>query len=526
MTFVRTNILNPYRREILSTDSYPTLIDFLQDKYPKGFDCPVDISVNAFVIKVDDYDVALNNRDVVVLLDRSALPALFVGGSWFLTALANLAISVTLSYVANKLFAPDSPEDRVQPSTVYTVNSGQNSARYGSPVPVIYGKVRMYPSMIAQPYYKFIDNVEYLYHVLCVSQGNCTTDTILIGDDDITNAGDIEWKILYQDSFYNIPLNGFGVHITKTLVSPSNMEIIDDISVESERYTIRADASSVEFDYMYPQGLYYTKSDGEYVITSSAFIVRVYNTLGSLIHSETITDSSSSPEAIQKTISIDLSSYSENVTISFQRTLFYNHSRDIHGLYIKRVKEIYPNENFTNLYGDITVLVCKIKATNSVSAAGQVRVNGYFERTDVGNTIKEVLTDIYTNTKYGAGLNEDDLVFPDTLETVDCVYESNMTIFDAMRKPAIAQKYSLFLAGMDVILKKDTINTVSTAMYNEMNILRNTLKVNYLFKEQYSDYDGYESTYIDGNGWIPRTKLYPPTSIRPKKVDLFGVVEW
>ena len=75
----------------------------------------------------------------------------------------------------------------------------------------------MYPSMIVQPYYRFDDNIEYLYHVLCVGQGTCTTDEVLIGDDAITTAGDFDWKLLNQNKFYNIPLNAYGYHVTKTL---------------------------------------------------------------------------------------------------------------------------------------------------------------------------------------------------------------------------------------------------------------------------------------------------------------------
>jgi len=43
MIFVSTDILNPYKREIVSQDSYKTIIDFLQDKYPNGFKRPTDV---------------------------------------------------------------------------------------------------------------------------------------------------------------------------------------------------------------------------------------------------------------------------------------------------------------------------------------------------------------------------------------------------------------------------------------------------------------------------------------------------
>ena len=529
MIFISTDILNPYKREIISEDSYKTLIKFLIDKYPSGFEKPTDISVNGKEIAIDDYDIELNENDVIVLLDRTALPVGLIGG-WFITALANLAISVTLSYVANKLFAPDAPQSQGSPSPVYSINNAQNSVRFGSPVPIIYGKVRMYPSMIVQPLYRFENDIEYLYHVLCVGQGTNTTDNVLIGEDTISSSGDLEWKLLYKSDFYNIPLNGLGYHVTNTLTTPSNMKLINDTSNpeagESELYIISKDASAIEFDYMLPNGLWWINGDGDASRGAVSLTYRVYSSQSVLLETNEIDFYEYSLDPIQRTVTIDTSAYDDNLFISFERTYGQNDTRHNNDLYIKRVKEIFPNEDFTNLYGDITLLVCKIKATNAVSSSGQVKVNGYFERTDVGNLMHEVLTDIYTNTSYGGGLSADDLDFPVTTETVNCCYDSSMTLFDAMRRPALAQGYSVFLAGMDVILKKDEANIITSGMYNENNIIRNSLKVQYLFKEEYPDYDGFEVQYIDGEGFIPVTYKYPDTSLRPQAVDLFGVVDY
>ena len=527
MIFISTDILNPYKREIVSQDSYKTLIDFLQDKYHNGFKRPTDVSINGIEIAIDDYDSALGDDDIVVLLDRAALPVGLIGG-WFITALANLAISVTLSYVANKLFAPDAPSEQLAPSSVYNINNAQNTARFGSPIPIIYGKVRMFPSMIVQPYYKFEDDIEYLYHLLCVGQGSNTVDEIFIGSDSITSTGDLDWKLLYQDSFYNIPVNGYGVHITKTLTNPSLMEIeVGD--GESEKYTVSRDAEFIEFDYMYPNGLIYYESDGEDTSAKTSFIMKLYTfncTSYSLVESETFYKNVRSIDAIQITHRIDVSEYDQDVYISFEKTLNKASSFYITNTVIKRVKAIYPNEDFTSRYGDITLIAVKIKATDAVSAVGQVKVNGYFERTDVGNTMSEVLTDLYTNTNYGGGLSSSDLDFQATEETVNCAYETNTTIFDAMRRPALAQGYSLYLAGMDIILKKDGANNITSAMYNEMNILRGSFKSQYLFKEEHPAHDGFKCNYIDGCGWIQRSETYPSTSTRPQVVDLFGVVDY
>ncbi len=531
MIFIATDILNPYKREILSQDHYETLIDFLVEKFPDGFERPTDISVNGHEVALADYDIKLKEDDVIVLLDRAALPVGLIGG-WFITALANLAISVTLSYVANKLFAPDAPSEQAAPSSVYALNSAQNAARYGSPIPIIYGMVRMFPSMIVQPYYRFDDDIEYLYHVLCVGQGKNQTAQILIGDDDITNEDDLEWKLLYQDDFYNIPLRAYGIHLNKTLSNPSNIEIggaSDGVQGdETEKYRISSSASKVEFDYMFPNGLFWN-NDGSLEAAHASFEFRIYTLSGTTyteVFKETISVFEKSIDAIQRTYTKDISAYTQDVYVSFKRTIQSSDIRVTQDLYVKRVKEIYPNEDFTQRYGDITLLAVKIKATNAVSSAGQLKVNGYFRRHGVGNTISEVLTDLYTNTQYGGGLSADDLSFPATTETVNCAYDESITLFDAMRKIAMSQGYSLYLAGMDVILKKDGANAITSGMYNEMNILRNSFKAQYLFKEEFPAYDGFECIYIDGCSWKTKSAKYPSTSSRPKRVDLFGVVDY
>lgn len=523
MVFISTDVLTPYNREIVSTDSYPTLIDFLQDMYPNGFERPTDISINTKTLEVNNYDTALKEDDIIVLLERAALPAALFGGSLFLTALANLTISVTLSYVVNKLFAPDAADTgSSQPSSVYNLNSAQNMARYGAPIPIIYGTVRMYPAMIVQPYYKFENNIEYLYHVLCVGQGTNTTDNIQIAEDDITTPGDLQWKLLYQDSFYNIPRNAYGIHITRTLSSPSNLELKE--GEFTEEYTIKQGTANAEFDYHYPNGIYATRAEGGYNWAATAFSYYIKTLAGVTLFEGRVTNAGMSKDPIQATVNKFVGNWTqtEAVTISFYTDVTLDDPGYSETGYIKRVKEIYPNKDFTQAYGDITLLVCKIKATNAVSSIGQVKVNGYFTREDVGNSMEEVLTDIYTNTTYGGALNASDLNFPVTGACVNAAYDSNQTIFDAMRKPALAQGFSLFLAGQDVILKKDGVNNITTGLYNEMNIIRNSLKVQYLFKEEYPSYDGFETTYLDST-WTQQTELYPSWSVRPQKVDLFGV---
>ena len=66
MTFVKTKVLNPLDREILSTDKYSSLIEFLTEKYPNGFIIPTDIYIQNIKIEVAQYDIKLKENDIII----------------------------------------------------------------------------------------------------------------------------------------------------------------------------------------------------------------------------------------------------------------------------------------------------------------------------------------------------------------------------------------------------------------------------------------------------------------------------
>ncbi len=522
MIFMKTNILNPYEGEVLSKKKYARLIDFLQEVYPEGFERPTDISVNTQIIPVEDYDIALGENDIVVLLDRTALPAAVFGGSWLLAALANLAISVAASWAINKLFAPETPQDLAAGSNVYSLNNQQNSARLGMPIPVTYGKVRTYPSYIEQPYYRNNWNTEYLYLLLCVGQGRYSIDKLMIDNIDVTHSADVTYRLLNKEHFHNIYAycgdTNYNVR-NNTLSTPNNMDLKNGVT--TDYYEITSGVNRLEFDYTYPNGYFNVGDDGAYYDATLRFTIYFYDANKNyLSHYETVVTGQT------RTVYRYTKEY--NIWSAYKYFRIVNNTgagvwndKSASTILFTRVKEKYPTPNSTN-YGDITLLYVRMKATNAISAIGQQKVNGYFTRTDVANDMRSVLTDIYTNTEYGGRLSAADLNFPWAAERINGAFDQNLTVFDAMRSVSKSQGYSVFLAGMDVILKKDGVNNVTSGLYNETNILKDSLKVQYVFKEENTSTDGYECSYRDEE-WGLQVKTYPSTSLTPSKTDLFGL---
>ena len=106
------------------------------------------------------------------------------------------------------------------------------------------------------------------------------------------------------------------------------------------------------------------------------------------------------------------------------------------------------------------LLWVRAKATNGISQAGQSKVNGFFTRLDKSNKLKDVITDIYTNPTYSAGLKGSDLLLPTMIEDVNGVYETKGTIYDALDRTCKSQKYSIFPVGQNVVAKEDAVNNM------------------------------------------------------------------
>ncbi len=538
----------------------------------------------------------------MVLLERPALPIGLIGG-WFITALANIAISVAASWVMGKLFEPEAPEDiagRKSPSSVYNLNNSQNQARLGEPIPVIYGTVRLYPSYIAQPYFKYIDNDEYLYHLMCVGQGKIVGLDLMIGDQVIENGNDVYSKIFWNENFSDI--EGYVGdtnynQLTNTLVNPSRLEMggfwaddvdmtfsgsnitvqqeldIEDGSIitidenigggttpantgdhtvisssissgtttivtgsiltnetlscliymswESEFFEVNLDAKYVETDYSYPNGLYNSSTNGDFVTYDDSFAIRTYDENKVLLVPYVASISGTSNNPIRKTVKLHVLGGGVKY-VTYHRTYGKaTNSQMNNTVYIDRVKELFEQPDLSGA-GDITLMWVRVKATNAISSMGQQKINGHYMRNDLANDMNTVLTDIYTNTNYGGRLNANDLDFPVTTETVNGAFDSSMTVFDAMKSVSKSQKYTVFLAGMDLVLKKDGTNDITSGLYNETNIIRGSLSIQYIFEELDKSTDSYECSYRDED-WNLLTKTYPSGGVYPSRVDLFGV---
>lgn len=131
---------------------------------------------------------------------------LFSAGSSLAFALSNATLGSIigggLSILANALIpAPKPPTSQMSsalssPSPTYTLNAQGNQARLGSPIPVIYGRHKIYPDFGAQPYTEFAGNEQYVYQLFCIGQGEYDIESINIEDTPISSFDEINYEIV------------------------------------------------------------------------------------------------------------------------------------------------------------------------------------------------------------------------------------------------------------------------------------------------------------------------------------------
>jgi len=723
MRFYECELLNQ-SSAIERNENHDKLIDYLLKYHPNGFDKKHTIQINQKPIDVENYDITLNKDDVITIVTHQGVTAAAIGtSSVIFNYLAAAVVNYAISYAIGQIFKPNMPNglsptlsrrSKNQASSIYSINAQQNEAKIGEVIPIIYGRVRTYPALIAPPYYRYENNEEYLYQLMCIGQGTYDIDQVLLSDtpseniqsdffryekieySDFNSVGGLESKVndsnyhqlvkalpdvenleirgtpenknmvLRFDStdnritFYpyadgtrpdtsslvigsNITIGGTNsndgdytvsqaplqdangndyVLVTESLVTePTDTKVFNwdfftnysevtsssslIISIDtgqfidfqslklgigsvftisgqtansgvefqsisetnetkvypslSSNYSINSgtttftykakayqatfetsyggyplakdfaeslEMSYVEVDYILPNGLYNTDSSGNFIDRTVEILVKFSFDQFPASGTKAITVTARDNSPIRGTFVVDLSTADVRVTKPVfikRKTPEPADNTSMDKFYVKSIKKIYKPIDNTEI-GDITLLWCKIRASNAISSISQFAINAWVNRNDVANDVKSVLTDIYTNDTYGARLPESDLDLIDTTETINGAFDDKLTVFDALKTAAKSQRYSIYPSGAEMKIKYDGVKPVRTAIYNETNIIKDSLKIAYLFEEE-SVTDSVKIIYRDSTDFKEVFAQYPTDGTYPEVIELWGCTD-
>ena len=155
----------------------------------------------------------------------------------------------------------DKQLEAVKSSKVYSLNPRNQKADFGDPVSVIYGKMRIYPPFIAQPYSQYENNKQILYQIFSIGSGDLVNKI----DDNSIKYGDTLVES-YRASFYKAyeTFNPFRTNVAYTK-GLENKEIMDEYNetpyILNNREGRERRLEKIELDFVFPKGWYARASE-------------------------------------------------------------------------------------------------------------------------------------------------------------------------------------------------------------------------------------------------------------------------
>ena len=143
-------------------------------------------------------------------------------------------------------------------SPTYSLQAQGNQARLGNPIPVIYGRHLIYPDFASQPYYKYINNEQYVYQLHCLGQGEYNVEQIRIEDTPISSFEEITYQI--------IPPGGKNTLFEEDVVTSNEVagqELLKDtICGPFVLNPTESVINKIEIDVAFQRGCYYANDNG------------------------------------------------------------------------------------------------------------------------------------------------------------------------------------------------------------------------------------------------------------------------
>lgn len=208
---------------------------------------------------------------------------------------------------------------------------------------------------------------------------------------------------------------------------------------------------------------------------------------------------------------------------------------DQSAMYWKGLKSVLGNTFGGEVYGNTTLVMMRIKATEGLATDAIDRIaidctrvlNGVATRSPI-----EAFVDVLTNQRYGGRLPMSALdgVTLDALsaewgdgQSFDAVFDTSTTVWEAASATTRIQHAAPALLGSVVTLIQDRDHTTADMEFSEEmnNIKDGSVSLTYMFAT-YDEPDGVEVAYRNQSDGSQRYVVYPPTAVDPEQIDLKG----
>jgi len=515
------------------------------------------------------------------------------------TALVTAGITLGGMALINTVLPPAKPTSPQQAtalaaaSPTYSLQAQGNTARLEAAIPEHFGRMLAYPDYAAMPYAEYSGNEQYLYQLLCIGRGHYDIEAIRIEDTNIANFDDVTYEVIGPGQSVNLfPAN--------VITSPElgGQDLVDTSYIGP--FTVNPAGTTVNYvglDFVMPRGLYYANNDGslgEKNVQVQVELRRIDDVGNVLVDWQVVTDGTQygawsdwsvyGQDVAMPPDTASAQYRSETLNNEFISTIVYVCTRTVTtgavfsaasttaqrlslrfgvaaGRYECRVQRLDTKDTSTRaghdavwaglrgyvndarLYGDVTLLAVRMRASSQLSGQASRKINVIATRllptyTGSGWTGLQPTRSIAWALAYIAksvGLTDAQIDLS-ALRTLDATWSARSDYFDARfdqflsfweaaTKTAQAGRAKVYLQGGVLRIARDQAATIPVAMFGMRNILKNSFSVEYLMPTD-DTADDVRVSYFDNVRWKPATvtaKLPASTSAKPSKIDLFGV---
>ena len=583
------NPLAPHTREIHPLAAGTPVIDWLQAEAPYGFGMPVKFYVNGVEKPLDDLDYAVAHDDVAVIALMPGDPGT-ISLSAFLIQLAIGAILAGASIALNYFFQPSEksgPKGDIV--SVYDVSTDQNAAKIGDAIPVVYGTVITTPDYAAQPYafYQWsqanfqqaYNGIQYLDMLLCIGQGNIDVSAVYLGDtmSNTPDVGVVTWRA-FKPAEHGRTMGvvsaamGGGFH-ENVISSPevSNQEFVKQNDAAGFFATCKPGqkGSNFQIDIVFPGGqtnptdggnirgrtteftVYWYELDDNDNIISGTSLRRVKATTENstvatgpnLTNITTTSNSERNKTQIGAPIRRSYMfspGYSARWAVKIIRNTDAPDATNGTDRFIWAGLKLYADYPVAagSAYGNVTLLACRVKASQGLGTEAAVRLrvkatrrlvqpNGSSEAATTNPA--DAFADVYTNATYGANRPraELDVAALQSLRSKWSGYEFNnvfrdrITVWEALRTITTPFAAEPLPVGPVMSAVQDGVKSTRSMLFTDANIVAGSMTISYSFDEEDAT-DGVEIEYLDPKDFRPVYTRFPTNSLRPDQYALPG----
>lgn len=299
----------------------------------------------------------------------------------FAGSMASAGIMMGGAMLISAVFPPPGLPNSATPSTgspTYSLGAQGNAARLGSPIPVNYGRMRIYPDFAANPYSEYESNEQYLYQLFCIGQGENQISDIRLEDTPIENFAEVTTEIVP-------PLGRVTLFHTAvvTAAEAGGQDLSEAITLGP--YIVNAvetEISRIAVDVVFPGGLMGVNEDNgdEYSVGVSLQIsAETVNDDGHptgggvTVFNGSISDCTRT--AIRRTLAADVAPGRYRVTVS--RSTGKGPDHEVRNCSLGAIKGFLVDDNE---YGDVTLLALRVRASANLSDSASRLVNVLTQR--------------------------------------------------------------------------------------------------------------------------------------------------